>query len=66
FTTLFKLEHMLKDVALCLKEGRRLRVPFPSAAYAHELLNAAMARGREGDDFAAIVEPVEDQAGIRL
>jgi 3-hydroxyisobutyrate dehydrogenase-like beta-hydroxyacid dehydrogenase len=66
FTTLFKLEHMLKDVALCLNEGRRLRVPFPSAAYAHELLNGAMARGREGDDFAAIVEPVEDQAGIRL
>jgi 3-hydroxyisobutyrate dehydrogenase len=66
FTTLFKLEHMLKDVALCLEEGRRLQVPFPSAAYAHELLLAGMARGRGADDFAAIVEPVEDQAAFRL
>jgi 3-hydroxyisobutyrate dehydrogenase-like beta-hydroxyacid dehydrogenase len=66
FTTLFKLEHMLKDVALCLEEGRRLQVPFPSAAYAQELLIAGMARGRGPEDFAAIVEPVEDQAGLRL
>ncbi len=66
FTTLFKLEHMLKDVALCLEEGRRLQVPFPSAAYAQELLIAGMARGRGSEDFAAIVEPVEDQAGFRL
>ncbi len=66
FTTLFKLEHMLKDVALCLEEGQRLAVPFPSAAYARELLIAGMARGRGSDDFAAIVEPVESQAGITL
>ncbi len=66
FTTLFKLEHMLKDVALCLEEGRRMRVPFPSAAYAQELLIAGMARGRGSEDFAAIVEPVEDQAGLKL
>jgi 3-hydroxyisobutyrate dehydrogenase-like beta-hydroxyacid dehydrogenase len=66
FTPLFKLEHMLKDVALCLQEGRRLQVPFPSAAYAHELLLAGMARGRGSDDISAIVEPVEDQAGITL
>jgi 3-hydroxyisobutyrate dehydrogenase-like beta-hydroxyacid dehydrogenase len=66
FTTLFKLEHMLKDVALCLEEGRRMQVPFPSAAYAQELLIAGMARGRGSEDFAAIVEPVEDQAGLRL
>jgi 3-hydroxyisobutyrate dehydrogenase len=66
FSTLFKLEHMLKDVALCLEEGQRLQVPFPSAAYARELLVAGMARGRGAEDFAAIVEPVEDQAGITL
>jgi 3-hydroxyisobutyrate dehydrogenase-like beta-hydroxyacid dehydrogenase len=66
FTTLFKLEHMLKDVALCLEEGRRMQVPFPSAAYAQELLIAGMARGRGSEDFAAIIEPVEDQAGFRL
>jgi 3-hydroxyisobutyrate dehydrogenase-like beta-hydroxyacid dehydrogenase len=66
FTTLFKLEHMLKDVTLCLHEGQRLQVPFPNAAAAHELLLAGMARGRAADDFAAILEPIEDQAGIKL
>jgi 3-hydroxyisobutyrate dehydrogenase-like beta-hydroxyacid dehydrogenase len=66
FSTLFKLEHMLKDVTLCLQEGQRMQVPFPSAAYAHELLVAGMARGHASDDFAAIIEPVEEQAGITL
>jgi len=64
YTTLFKLEHMLKDVRLCLQEGARLQVPFPSAAFAHELLVAGMARGHGADDFAAILEPLEDLAGV--
>ena len=29
YTTLFKLEHMLKDVRLCLEEGQAAGVPFP-------------------------------------
>ena len=66
YATLFKLEHMLKDVGLCLQEGARLQVPFPSAAFAHELLLAGMARGHGADDFAAILEGFEDLAGARL
>jgi 3-hydroxyisobutyrate dehydrogenase-like beta-hydroxyacid dehydrogenase len=66
FATLFKLEHMLKDVTLCLQEGQRLQVAFPAAAFAHELLVAGMARGRGSDDFAAIIEPVEDLSGTKL
>ncbi len=66
FTTLFKLEHMLKDVTLCLQEGQRLQVPFPNAAAAHELLVAGMSRGHAADDFAAIIEPVEGMAGTSL
>jgi 3-hydroxyisobutyrate dehydrogenase-like beta-hydroxyacid dehydrogenase len=66
YTTLFKLEHMLKDVRLCLEEGARLQVPFPSAAFAHELLLAGIARGRGDEDFAAIVEPLEGLAGTTL
>jgi 3-hydroxyisobutyrate dehydrogenase len=66
YTTLFKLEHMLKDVRLCLEEGQRLGVPFPSAAYARELLNAGMGMGHADDDFAAIIEPLEGSAGERL
>jgi 3-hydroxyisobutyrate dehydrogenase-like beta-hydroxyacid dehydrogenase len=66
YTTLFKLEHMLKDVRLCLEEGQRLGVPFPSAAYARELLNAGMGMGHADDDFAAMIEPLEGAAGERL
>ncbi|MHB1569603.1 MAG: NAD(P)-dependent oxidoreductase [Solirubrobacteraceae bacterium] len=66
YTTLFKLEHMLKDVRLCLEEGQELGVPFPSAAQTHQLLTAAMGLGHGDDDFAAVVEAVENAAATRL
>jgi len=66
YTTLFKLEHMLKDVRLCLEAGQVLGVPFPSAAHARELLSAAMGRGHGDHDFAAMIEVLEDAAGSRL
>jgi 3-hydroxyisobutyrate dehydrogenase-like beta-hydroxyacid dehydrogenase len=66
YTTLFKLEHMLKDVKLCLDEGQRLGVPFPSAAFAREILIAAMGRGHADDDFAAMIEPLQGAAGTEL
>jgi 3-hydroxyisobutyrate dehydrogenase len=66
YTTLFKLGHMLKDVRLCLEEGQRLGVPFPSAAYAREILNAGIGMGHADDDFAAMIEPLEGAAGERL
>ncbi len=66
YSTLFKLEHMLKDVRLCLEEGQALGVPFPSAANAREILVAAMGRGHANDDFAAMIEPLEGAAGTQL
>lgn len=66
YSTLFKLEHMLKDVRLCLDEGQRLGVPFPSAAYVREILTAAMGLGHADDDFAALIEPLQGAAGIRI
>jgi 3-hydroxyisobutyrate dehydrogenase-like beta-hydroxyacid dehydrogenase len=66
YTTLFKLEHMLKDVSLCLNEGQRLGVPFPSAASTREVLVAAMGLGHADDDFAAMIEPLEGAAGCKL
>lgn len=66
YSTLFKLEHMLKDVTLCLAEGERLQVPFASAAFAHEVLLTGMARGHGADDFAAIVEGLEALANVTL
>jgi 3-hydroxyisobutyrate dehydrogenase len=66
YSTLFKLEHMLKDVRLCLEEGQAAGVPFPAAAAVREALTAGMGRGLGDDDFAAVVETVEGLAGIRL
>jgi 3-hydroxyisobutyrate dehydrogenase-like beta-hydroxyacid dehydrogenase len=66
YSTLFKLEHMLKDVRLCIEEGQRLGVPFPSAAYAREILTAAMGRGLGDADFAAMIEPLQGAAGFEL
>jgi 3-hydroxyisobutyrate dehydrogenase len=66
YTTLFKLEHMLKDVRLCLEEGQGLGVPFPSAAYTREVLTAAMGLGHADDDFAAMIEALENAGNTKL
>jgi len=66
YTTLFKLEHMLKDVRLCLDSGQDAGVGFPSAAAAREVLSAAMGRQLGDADFAAMLEVVEAAAGRRL
>jgi 3-hydroxyisobutyrate dehydrogenase-like beta-hydroxyacid dehydrogenase len=66
YTTLFKTEHMLKDVRLCLEEALAADVPFPAAAAACDALSAAVARGHGSDDFAALLEPYEGFANRRL
>jgi len=66
YTPLFRLEHMLKDVGICLDESAAAGAPFPSAALARELYNAAMGRGLADEDFAAVLEAVEGLAGLRL
>ncbi|HYV15675.1 MAG TPA: NAD(P)-dependent oxidoreductase [Conexibacter sp.] len=66
YTTLFKLEHMLKDVRLCLEEGQAVGVPFPAAADAREVLSAGIGRGFADADFAAAIEVLEGLAGRRL
>jgi 3-hydroxyisobutyrate dehydrogenase-like beta-hydroxyacid dehydrogenase len=66
YSTLFKLEHMLKDVRLCLEEGQAAGVPFPAASRARDVLVAALGRGHGEDDFAAMIEALESFAGSRL
>jgi 3-hydroxyisobutyrate dehydrogenase len=66
YTTLFKTEHMLKDVRLCLEEAQAAGVPFPAAAHARDLLTAALGRGYGDSDYAAIIEAAEGLAGRRL
>jgi 3-hydroxyisobutyrate dehydrogenase-like beta-hydroxyacid dehydrogenase len=66
YTTLFKLEHMLKDVRLCLEESQAAGVPFPAAAAARDQYAAALGRDLAEADFAAVLEVLEGLAGIRL
>src|SRR4051812_1660322 len=66
YATLFKLEHMLKDVRLCLEEGQAAAVPFAAAARARDVLVAALARGHGDDDFAALIEALEGFANAKI
>jgi 3-hydroxyisobutyrate dehydrogenase-like beta-hydroxyacid dehydrogenase len=66
YATLFKLEHMLKDVRLCLEEGQAVGAPFPFAALTREILSAGMGRGLGEADFAALIEVLESAADTRL
>jgi 3-hydroxyisobutyrate dehydrogenase-like beta-hydroxyacid dehydrogenase len=66
YTTLFKLEHMLKDVRLCMDEGQAVGAPFPFAALTREILTAAAGRGLGAQDFAALIEVLESEAGTQL
>jgi 3-hydroxyisobutyrate dehydrogenase-like beta-hydroxyacid dehydrogenase len=66
YSTLFKTEHMLKDVRLCLEEAQDANVPFPAAADACDALSAAVSRGHAADDFAALLEAYEGFANRRI
>jgi len=66
YTTLFKTEHMLKDVRLCLETAAAAGVPFPAAGAARDALDAAVAKGHADDDFAALLEAFEGLADRRL
>jgi 3-hydroxyisobutyrate dehydrogenase-like beta-hydroxyacid dehydrogenase len=63
---LFKLEHMLKDVHLCLEESRGAGASFPFAALAGELYGAGMGRGLAEQDFSSVLEVIEGITGVRV
>jgi 3-hydroxyisobutyrate dehydrogenase-like beta-hydroxyacid dehydrogenase len=66
YTPLFKLEHMLKDVRLCLAEGERAGVELPSVRHAGEVLEAAARLGFGEQDFAALVEALDEPEAGKL
>jgi len=66
YTPLFKTDHLLKDVRLCLEEAQVAGVPFPAASHARDLLAATIGRGYGEQDYAAIIEAAEGLAGRRL
>jgi 3-hydroxyisobutyrate dehydrogenase-like beta-hydroxyacid dehydrogenase len=60
---LFKLEHMLKDVVLCLEEARSAGASFPFAGLVGELYSAGVGRGLGQEDFGSVLEVVESLTG---
>jgi 3-hydroxyisobutyrate dehydrogenase-like beta-hydroxyacid dehydrogenase len=66
YTTLFKLEHMLKDLRLCLDEAEAVGYGFGSAEAVTAVLEAADERGLGEKDFAALLEVLEERSGVRL
>jgi len=63
FTPMFRLAHMIKDVELCLGASS---VAFESAERALADMRAAERMGHGDEDFAALLEAVEQRAGLRL
>jgi 3-hydroxyisobutyrate dehydrogenase len=66
YTTLFKLEHMLKDLRLCLQETEAVGYGFEFAALVEGILAAGDARGLGERDFVALLDVLEERAGERL
>jgi 3-hydroxyisobutyrate dehydrogenase-like beta-hydroxyacid dehydrogenase len=66
YTTLFKLEHMLKDLRLCLDEARAAGVRTEMIEATEAILAEANERALGDKDFAALLEVVEERAGARL
>jgi 3-hydroxyisobutyrate dehydrogenase len=60
FTPLFKLEHMLKDVRHCLAEAERLGAGMQLGELAERAYARADRKGLGEQDFAAVVEVVEE------
>jgi 3-hydroxyisobutyrate dehydrogenase-like beta-hydroxyacid dehydrogenase len=62
YPTLFKLEHMLKDVRLCLEEAEELGLGQSVHFFTEteRILAAAQRRGLGGQDFAALYEVVAE------
>ncbi len=66
WSTLFKLEHMLKDLRLCLEEAEAVGVRMQLVQDTAEVLAEAERRGLGERDFAALLEVVEKRSGARL
>ena len=66
WSTLFKLEHMLKDLRLCLEEVREAAADVELIERTAVLLAEAERHGLGERDFAALLEVVEERSGARL
>jgi 3-hydroxyisobutyrate dehydrogenase-like beta-hydroxyacid dehydrogenase len=66
YATLFKLAHMLKDVRLCLQQAREAGVEFEFGEVTQRILEEAERAGHGDEDFAALLEVLEERTATRL
>jgi 3-hydroxyisobutyrate dehydrogenase len=65
-TPTFTTALLRKDFDLGLAAARALDVPLPIAAATHQLVQAALGRGHQDEDFAALLVEQARSAGIEL
>jgi 3-hydroxyisobutyrate dehydrogenase-like beta-hydroxyacid dehydrogenase len=66
YTPQFKLDHLLKDLRLCLEAGREAGFNFRFGDAIEEILAQASAMGHGNDDVAAMIEVLEASSDVRL
>jgi 3-hydroxyisobutyrate dehydrogenase len=62
----FTTSLLRKDLGLGLAAARELQVPMPLAAATYELVQAAVGRGHQDEDFAALLVEQARSAGLEL
>ncbi|NPV41615.1 MAG: 2-hydroxy-3-oxopropionate reductase [Anaerolineae bacterium] len=60
----FKSKFHYKDLNIIMETARRLNVPLPATAVAHELFTAMIASGRGDLDHSAVINIIEDLAKV--
>jgi 2-hydroxy-3-oxopropionate reductase len=61
----FRSSFHYKDLNIIMDTATSLQVPLPATAVAHELFTALMATGRGDLDHSAVVNIIEDMAGVQ-
>jgi 3-hydroxyisobutyrate dehydrogenase-like beta-hydroxyacid dehydrogenase len=62
----FKLDHMLKDVRLCLEQAKAAGISFDYARATEAILEDASDMGHGDHDFSALIDPLERDSGVTL
>ena len=61
----FKSKFHFKDLGIIMDTARRLNVPLPATAVAQQLFSALLAAGRGELDHSAVINVLEDLAGVK-
>ena len=61
----FRSRFHYKDLNIIMDTAREYQAPLPATAVAHELFTALMATGRGELDHSAVLNIIEDMAGIK-